>query len=204
MQTSKYFSVSAQGNGFEGVKGITTDVTTQGVGCYIRTLLAEVKDNKTIELSLQVGSTINLKTITWEKLTGTNQYTPLGTSNVSNGLLDYKFTDASPKNGINYYRAKLTTADGTAINSELASAILLQSNQFTLYPNPVNTQLTILSGEANDYEFKLYDAMGKLSLTRTFNGLENTVTINVFPGVYTSVITQKGKTIYTTKIVKAP
>ncbi len=204
LQTSKYFSVSAQGNGFEGVKSITTDVTTQGVGCYVRTLLAEVKDNKTIELSLQVGSTLNLKTITWEKLTGTNQYTPLGTSNVLNGILDYNFNDASPKKGINYYRAKLTTADGTAINSELASAILLQSNQFTLFPNPVNTQLTILSGEAADYEFKLYDAMGKLSLTKTFNGLENTLPINVYPGVYTSVITQKGKIIYTTKIVKTP
>ncbi|MEB0015153.1 T9SS type A sorting domain-containing protein, partial [Glaciimonas sp. Cout2] len=82
----------------------------------------------------------------------------------------------------NYYRAKLTTVDGTNVNSDLASAILLQSNQFTLYPNPVNAQLTILSGEANDYELKLYDAMGKLSLTKTFNGLQNTVPINVYPG----------------------
>ncbi len=204
VQSSKYFAVSAQGDGFEGVKSFTIDVTTQGVGCYIRTLLAEVKDNKTIGLSLQVGSTLNLKTITWEKLTGTNQYTAFGTSNVVNGVLAYQFTDASPKKGINYYRAKLTTVDGTNVNSDLASAILLQSNQFTLYPNPVNAQLTILSGEANDYELKLYDAMGKLSLTKTFNGLQNTVPINVYPGVYTSVITQKGKIIYSTKIVKAP
>ncbi|MEB0248625.1 MULTISPECIES: S8 family peptidase [unclassified Mucilaginibacter] len=204
VQSSKYFAVSAQGDGFECVKSFTIDFTTQGVGCYIRTLLAEVKDNKTIGLSLQVGSTLNLKTITWEKLTGTNQYTAFGTSNVVNGVLAYQFTDASPKKGINYYRAKLTTVDGTNVNSDLASAILLQSNQFTLYPNPVNAQLTILSGEANDYELKLYDAMGKLSLTKTFNGLQNTVPINVYPGVYTSVITQKGEIIYSTKIVKAP
>ncbi|MCO5933916.1 S8 family peptidase [Mucilaginibacter sp. RB4R14] len=203
-QSSKYFAVSAQGNGFEGVKSFTIDATTQGVGCYIRTLLAEVRDNKTIELSLQVGSTLNLKTIMWEKLTGTDRYTTFGTSNVVTGVLAYKFTDASPKKGINYYRARLTTVDGTNVNSDLASAILLQSNQFTLYPNPVNTQLTILSGEANDYELKLYDAIGRLSLTKTFNGLQNTVPINVYPGVYTSVITQKGKIIYSTKIVKAP
>ncbi|MET3978733.1 hypothetical protein ABIB62_001302 [Mucilaginibacter sp. UYP25] len=203
-QSSTYFAVSARGNGFEGVRSVTIDVTNQGVGCYIRTLLAEVTDNKTIELSLQVGSTLNLKTITWEKLTGTGQYTAFGTSTVNNGLLEYRFTDASPKKGINYYRAKLTTADGFNVTSELASAILLQSNQFTLYPNPVNTQLTILSGEANDYELKLYNSIGRLSLTKTFNGLQNTVPINVMPGVYTSVITQKGKVIFSAKVIKAP
>ncbi|MCQ6961450.1 S8 family peptidase [Mucilaginibacter sp. JC4] len=204
MQSSNYYAVSAQGNGFEGVKSYTIDVTTQGVGCYVRTLLADVKDNKAIALSLQIGSVLNLKTITWEKLTGTDQYVALGTTNITASALDYQFTDTSPKKGINYYRVKLTTTDGTSIYSDLASAVLLQSNQFTLFPNPVGAQLTILSGESNDYEFKLYDAMGKLSFSKTFNGFENTIPLSLMPGTYISVITLKGKILYTGKILKSP
>jgi hypothetical protein len=204
LQSSKYYAVSALGNGFEGVKSYTIDITTQGVGCYIRTLLASVADNKTILLSLQTGSVINLKTITWQRLTGTNQYADLGTTNTAAGVLDYQFTDSFPKKGINYYRAKLTTTDGTVIYSDLASTVLLQGNQFTLFPNPVGAQLTILSGELNDYEFKLYDAMGKLSLNKTFNGLINTMQLNLLPGTYIGVITQKGKIVYSGKLYKSP
>ncbi|QHS55721.1 S8 family serine peptidase [Mucilaginibacter sp. 14171R-50] len=203
-RSSNYFAVAAQGDGFEGVKSLTIDVTNQGVGCYIRTLLARVTDDKTIELSLQVGSTLNLKTITWQKLTGKDQYLTLGTTNVSAAVLDYTFIDGSPKKGINYYRVLLTTADGTSTGSDLASAIWLQPSQFTVYPNPFKTQLTILSGEANDYDLRLYDAMGKLSFAKTFNGLQNTLQVNVIPGVYTSVISQKGKPIYSVKIIRVP
>ncbi|MBB3967423.1 S8 family peptidase [Mucilaginibacter phyllosphaerae] len=202
-QTSNYYAVSAMGNGFEGIKSYTLDATTQGVGCYIRTLLATVIDNKSIQLALQVGSVLNLKTITWEKLTGNNQYTTLGTTNTTAGLLDYTFTDVNPKKGINYYRATLTTTDGLVTRSDLAGAVLLQPNQFTLFPNPVGAQLTILAGELNDYELKLYDALGKLSLTTTFNGLQNTVSLNLVPGTYVGVITLKGKIVYSGKIFKA-
>jgi hypothetical protein len=203
MQSSKYYAVSAQGNGFEGIKSFTIDVTNQGVGCYVKALLANVADNKSITLNLTLGSVLNLKAITWEKLTGTNLYTALGSTNINANMLAYSFTDTYPKKGINYYRAKLTTADDKIIYSDLASATLLQSNQFTLFPNPVTTQLTILTGEQKDFEIVFYNSVGKLTLRQTINGLQNNIPINLTPGTYVCAITLNGKIIFTTKIIKA-
>lgn len=199
-QTSSYFAVSAQGDGFEGIKSLTIDATTQGVGCYIRTLLANVVNN-TIALDLQIGSVVNLKSITWEKLTGNNTYATLGTTTVSSALA-YQFIDANPKKGIQYYRAKLITNDGSIIYSDLADAAFLQPSQFTVYPNPVSTQVNILSGDINNYEFKLYDAGGRLSLDKTINELHNTFQLNLNPGIYIYMIMLKGKIVYQGKLIK--
>lgn len=199
-QSSAYFAVSAQGADFEGLKSITIDVNNQGVGCYVESLLADVLGNS-IVLSLQIGSVFNLKSITWEKLTGINAYTPLGTTVVGTTLA-YQFTDFNPKKGIQYYRAKLITNDGKIIYSDLANATFLQSSQFTLYPNPVHTQLNILSGDINDYEFKLFDAGGRVSFDKTINELNNVIQLNINPGVYIYVITLKGKIIYQGKLIK--
>ncbi|MEO7211153.1 S8 family serine peptidase [Mucilaginibacter sp.] len=201
-QTSKYFAVSAQGNGFEGIKSYTIDATTQGVGCYIKTLLADVTADQKIVLNLSVGSVINLKDITWEKLTGPDKYATIGTSTIAANALSYQFTDPSPKKGINYYRAKLGTTDGKTIYSDNASAVLLQSAQFTLYPNPITTQLNILSGDLKDYELKLYDSMGILRLTKTFNGLQNAIPVNLMPGIYACTIGLNGTILYKQKVVK--
>jgi hypothetical protein len=200
MQTSKFFAVAAQGNGFEGIRSFTINATTQGVGCYVKTLLADVA-NKNIALSLSLGSTLNLKSITWEKLTGTNSYTPLGTTAIT-GTLNYNFTDTNPKKGLNYYRATLTTTDNKLIYSELANVIFLNVNQVTIYPNPVSTQLNVLTGELKDYDIKLYDNMGRVSFKQTFNGLQNSIPINVMPGFYVCTIAAEGKVIYTGKIIK--
>ena len=201
MQTSKFFAVSALGNGFEGIRSLTINAGTQGVGCYVKTLLADVTNNNAITLNLTLGSVQNLKSITWQKLTGTNAYTDLGTTNLTNALA-YNFIDADPKKGINYYRAALTTQGNKIIYSDLASAILLQSNQVTLFPNPVTTQLNILTGELNTYELKLYDYMGRLSLKKEFNGLQNIIPVNLQPGVYACTIMMNGKVIYRGKIIK--
>ncbi|RFZ81054.1 T9SS C-terminal target domain-containing protein [Mucilaginibacter terrenus] len=201
MQSSKYFAVSATGNGFEGVRSYTINATTQGTGCYVKNILAEVNNNNSIKLTLNVGSVFNLSSITWEKQTGINMYTDIGNSALKTAL-SYQFIDTNPKKGINYYRARLTKTDGSAIYSDLASAILLQSNQITLYPNPVSTQLNILTGELNTYELKLYDAMGILRFSKTLNGLQNAISLNVMPGMYICTVSANSKILYQGKIVK--
>ena len=199
-QTSKYFAVSAAGNGFEGLKSYTTDVTTQGVGCYVKTLLANVIGTKVL-LDLSLGSTVNLKTITWEKMTGPALFTSIGASPVITNQLSYQFTDAAPK-AVQYYRAKLITTDNLVIYTDTVKAVILQNKQFAVYPNPVDKQFTILSGDINNYDFKLYDAGGKLSITQTLNNLQNTVAVNLNPGVYVYVISLAGHVVYNGKLIK--
>lgn len=199
-QASKYFAVSAKGNGFEGLKSYTIDATVQGVGCYVKTLLANVADNKVL-LNLSLGSVLNLKTITWEKMTGANTFTAIGTTPIVTNQLSYQFTDAAPKH-VQYYRAKLTTSDNEVIYSDLVRAIVLQSRQFAVFPNPVNTEFTVLSGDINNYDFKLYDASGKLSMTKVLNNLQNVIPVNLNPGIYVYVIALNGNVVYNGKMIK--
>jgi hypothetical protein len=199
-QTSRYFAVSAAGNGFEGLKSYTIDVTTQGVGCYVKTLLATVTGNKVL-LDLSLGSTVNLKSISWEKMTGPAAFTSIGGSPVITNQLGYQFTDVAPK-PVQYYRAKLITADNQVIYTDTVKAVVLQNKQFAVYPNPVDKQFTILSGDINNYDFKLYDASGKLSLTQTLNNLQNTVAVNLNPGIYVYSISLSGNVVYSGKLIK--
>ncbi|WDF53994.1 S8 family peptidase [Mucilaginibacter sp. KACC 22063] len=199
-QTSAYFAVSAQGDGFEGLKSYTINATTQGVGCYVRNLIANVQNNQ-IVLSLQIGTTTGLQTITWEKLGPLNQYKPIGSTTASQSL-DYTFTDPSPQKGTNYYRTRFTTIDGKNYYSDIANATFLSDNQFVVYPNPVSSQVNIISGSINNYEFKLYDTTGKLYITRTLDNLQNSFQINVSPGLYVYTIRLNGKTIYSGKLIK--
>jgi hypothetical protein len=200
-QTSPYFAVSALGGRFEGVKSYTINAATQGVGCYIKTLLANV-EGKTVVLNLQLGSILNLKAITWQKQTGTDTYTNIGTTTINGTALSYQFVDANPKKGTQYYRVMFTTTNNQIIYTDLASADYLQANQFVVYPNPVNTQVNILSGEINNYEFKLYDMGGKLSLSKSITELQNTIPLSISPGVYIYVITLNGKIIHRGKLIK--
>jgi len=199
-QTSKYFAVSAAGNGFEGIKSYTIDVTTQGVGCYVKTLLANVTGSKVL-LNLYLGSTVNLKSITWEKMTGPASFKSIGTSAVIANQLSYQFTDTAPKQ-VQYYRAKLTTADNQVIYTDTVKAVVLQNKQFAVYPNPVDKQFTVLSGDINNYDFKLYDASGKLSITQILNNLQNTVPVSLNPGIYVYVISLDGHVVYNGKLIK--
>lgn len=199
-QTSTYFAVSATGSGFEGIKSYTIDATTQGVGCYVKTLLANVVNN-TVVLNLQLGSVYNLKSITWEKTTAAGQYNTLATIPVST-TVNYIYTDNNPRQGKQYYRAKLTTANDEIIYSNIADAVYLQPSQFVIYPNPVAGQINIISGDINNYEFKLYGTDGKLNMVKSINELQNTIPVKLMTGIYVYTIELNGKVVYNGKLIK--
>jgi hypothetical protein len=199
-QTSNYYAVSATGNGFEGIKSYTIDATTQGVGCYVKTLLANVVNN-TVVLNLQLGSVYNLKSITWEKTTPSGQYNTLNTIPVST-TVDYMYTDNNPRQGKQYYRAKLTTTNGDIIYSNIADVVYLQPSQFVIYPNPVAGQINIISGDINNYEFKLYSTDGKLNMVKSINELQNTIPVKLIAGIYVYTIELNGKVVYNGKLIK--
>ena len=199
-QSSLYYAVSAQGKGFEGIKSYTIDASNQGVGCYVKTLLANVANNDVL-LNLDLGSVVNLSTIVWEKLTTNNQYVQFGTSNLTQSL-SYQFTDPNPRKGIQFYRAKLITANNTIVYSNPASANYLQLNQFVVYPNPVGKLLNVLGGDINKYQFKLYDSNGRLSMNVDLTQIRSTIQLTISPGLYIYVILLNGKIIDQGKLVK--
>jgi len=203
LKSSNYFAVSAIGpGGFEGVRSLTTDITMQGVGCYVKTLLADVV-NGTVRLTLNLGTVFQLKKITWEKEWGVNKFTQLGSTLINTNKLNYIFFDKNIKLGIQYYRVTLEMTDGTKIESDLASAIFISNNEFVVYPIPCTDYLNILSGSTDTYEIDIFDTAGKKVINQTLQGLEQQLYLkNLGAGVYIGVIYIKGLKKYVSKIIK--
>lgn len=115
----------------------------------------------------------------------------------------YEFVDEHPISGISYYRLKQMDTDGQYEYSEMISVEYSSvQNDFKLYPNPANDQMTIhLSQEQYEpIEITLFDATGKLVYnSKTMDEILN---IHFLPnGLYTAIINASGK-IYRARFTK--
>jgi hypothetical protein len=201
--SSDYFAISpVHPEGFEGLRSLTINAASQGVGCYVQSLLADINTENAVTLTLNLGTAMGMKSIKWEKQTGANSYSLLGVS-AANTSLTYTFTDFTPKQGIQYYRAILTTQDGREITSDLASVIFLNTHQFTLFPNPVSQTFTILSGTIDDFELSIYNSQGQKVRTELLNNISQYYSLEGLKnGIYICVISLRGRPLYRSKIIK--
>lgn len=199
--TGKYFAVAANGSNFTGLKSYTIDYTQQGVSCYIKSLFASTTSDDKIKIDLNIGTTLGIKNIIWEKQTGVNTYTALQQTKPGSNVLDYTIFDDKPKKGIQFYRVTFETTAGNVI-SDLVSATFLKENEFSFYPNPVTDYLTILSGSFEDYSLAIFNILGqkvfeeKAASTNRFN-LSALAT-----GVYVGVINKNGEQVKKIKLIK--
>lgn len=105
---------------------------------------------------------------------------------------EYELYDHNPFSGINYYRLKQTNIDKTFKYSQTINIQFNNNYDFSVFPNPLNNNQTLLITLNNNFksqvELTIYDASGKIVLTRFFNiadqkeiKLEN---LNLSSGLY--------------------
>ena len=101
-------------------------------------------------LSWTTATEINILNYTIERSSDGAVFSAIGTVTAKNGVSNaYTFTDFSMNTGNNYYRLRITGADGTVSYS----GVVVLSNTTTtlalsLYPNPVINQVTITHSKA--------------------------------------------------------
>ncbi|QLH44200.1 MAG: hypothetical protein HWD58_00315 [Bacteroidota bacterium] len=66
-----------------------------------------------------------------------------GLNGNSQSILNYAYTDAYPINGHNYYRLHQEDLDGKVSYSQVVDVYFGNETQVSLYPNPVQNQLTL-------------------------------------------------------------
>ncbi|NEU07263.1 S8 family serine peptidase [Flavihumibacter sp. R14] len=201
---SDYYAVSpVHETGFEGIKSLTINAAEQGVKCYFQSLLADITADKNVSLSISLGTTVGLKNIRWEKRTGPDSFGSLGVTSLTSSLTNYTFIDQNPRQGIQYYRAILETVDGRKIISDLASVIVLNPYNFTVYPNPTAQSLTVLSGTIDDFEFTIFNSQGQKLSTELVNNINQTFSVeHLQNGVYVYMVSLKGKPLFRGKFIK--
>ena len=90
-----------------------------------------------------------------------------GMNGNSNVKLDYTHTDDVPMKGHNYYRLRQVDIDGHYSYSGTVDVYFGTETFVTMYPNPVNTELTvdITTPESSRAQVKIMDATGRVVRT---------------------------------------
>jgi Subtilase family/Secretion system C-terminal sorting domain len=166
-----------------GKRSAAPDVREQGVGCYIKNLLAERIDRQ-IDVTLSLGTTYGLQKITLEKwIDGTFE-----TLQVIEPLSEetFYYTDFQPLQGNNTYRARLHATNGGTI-LDTVTALYPGAEGYLLFPNPATgvSDIQVLTQNAENAVFQLFAADGRLVLTQNMDDIAQAVSVSGIPnGVY--------------------
>ena len=183
-----------------GVRSYTYDYTTQGVGCYIQTFVAELV-NTFAQLDLELGSSYNIKSITWERLT-INGYETLQTINSIQGL-GFRYIDGTAKHGLNTYRAKIELLNGAVIYSD-AISLYNAVQPYFVYPNPVPQyhDLTIITNTPDNAHVQIFNSTGMKVFEQTLTDWSSTISTNrLGKGIYLIRVTQGAELKQTLKLI---
>ncbi|WP_443939477.1 S8 family serine peptidase [Pedobacter sp. MW01-1-1] len=198
---SPYFALSENGTDFNGLKSYTIDYQNQGISCYTVSLNGDVEGDA-VRLNLNIGTTYKLKSFIWEKQIDSETFIPLKVEYLQGGLLQYSIIDLSPKTGIQRYRVTFLTKDSKRIQSNVISIKVLKKDDIVVYPNPVSTDLKVLSGAYYNYSLVLFDAVGRKVFEKIGNGDATFNLTKLGAGLYLGVIFKNKQPIKKIKIIK--
>lgn len=155
------------------------DASMNGAECYINSFYAVLNENGQIELALNLGTWYGLQGIRFEKrINGVWSF--LYDANLPSAF-PVTYTDETPDQGTNTYRARLIMDNGGTITSTEETVYYAGPSGFLLWPNPVQpgASITLLASLTDDNNrFALYDWMGKRVMDVI---LENNQTILKLP-----------------------
>ena len=182
-------------------KSYAFDYTLQGAGCYINSFFADLQGNSAM-LDLNLGTTYNVKSISFEKLTR-DGYITIDSINVINGLV-YNYLSINLKDGITYFRSKLLLANGKVIYSNSVSVLYVTPGKYLVFPSPVrkNENIQILSPIPEEQLFQIIDAMGRIIIQKKIQSVLETITTSgLESGPYYYRILKEGLSVSHGKII---
>lgn len=201
--TQPYYAVAPLVPNYgKGVNSYAVNYTQQGVSCFFNNFLADVYNEHSAVLNLQLGVLYSLQTIRFEKQTAdgwqTLQTIPVGTG------LNYSITDSLLTNGLNTYRAVLSTTSGALLYSDPSTVYYWKNGDYVFFPNPVarHAPLQLLSKQPFNKWVCLYDMNGRKVLQQPVNNTLEQLAVNrLMAGTYIAVVLDGGKKATVQKIV---
>ncbi|MFT3823626.1 MAG: T9SS type A sorting domain-containing protein [Chitinophagaceae bacterium] len=146
----------------------------------------------------------NSRSFIIERSTDGQSFSSIGTvaaAGNSNSIIEYAFTDAAPKSGINYYRLQQVDIDGQKSYSKIASVQFAGTELIGISPNPASSVLhySIYSLQKTQATVTIFSAAGQKMQTSTIavQTGNNTLTTDIHQlpaGVYTLQVLNSGST----------
>lgn len=189
-------------DGRPGIKSYTFNYTIQGVGCYIKSFLADLSDSNRSRIILELGTKFRVRTIDVEKLSGNSiqiveQVAPVD-------KVRYTFLDTLMTKGLNRYRAKITLNNGKIIYSSIETVWYVAQDEFVVFPNPLqqNQFINILTDNSGNNMFQLFSADGKKIFEKTLSqSLDQVYLSGLDKGIYIFTIRKKERKMLSGKLI---
>ena len=170
---------------------------------------AELNSNKSVDVSWTTQQEVNSSHFEIERSADGIKWETIGTVEArGNSALpsDYTFNDASPLQGVNYYRLKMVNINNAYGFTTVKIVHTLQVKSINIFPNPARDFVNISVGHAtSDLNIRLLSQNGQVLQSAKINaGSSTTLTIQVnnYPqGTYIIQISSADGTIQSSKFI---
>lgn len=117
--------------------------------------------------------------------------------------MDYSYTDATPRDGSNYYRLKMVDVDGKFTYSPVQSVLLINmAEKIVVWPSVTRDKIYVQGVDTN-VTVCVSDMTGQLVLkSKVTNPSEGISLVNLQPKLYIVQIIKNGQLATTTKVMK--
>jgi hypothetical protein len=184
--------------GQDGLPSYTFNLSTQGVGCYLRSFRAEA-DNQAARLFLSLGTLFRIRAVVLEKWSS-GQFVPLAIRERPDSLA-YEFRDASLIAGTNRYRVRIVLEDGRNLFSDQEDVFFGGPAGFRLYPSLLRSGETLnlyLADLPDEAYVQVIDLQGRILWQSVIDAIPAPVpTTNLGAGMYIIRIVENGKQVHT-------
>jgi hypothetical protein len=154
-------------------------------------------------LSASIGTLLNVKSITFEKLVN-RQWQPLQNIQPVTGL-DFELGDNNLADGVNTYRVKIGLNNGLFITSEPQSIYYFLTTRYIIFPNPVRTNSTLsvlMKEEPKNTWLLLFNSLGQQVLQQRLTQTVESIPLSKLKGgIYFVIIQKNGKKEFTGRVM---
>lgn len=200
---SLYYTVAPMTGNREGLKAYTINYQLQGVDCYLKTFLADLVNGNTGSLYAEIGSIYNVKSVTFEKLTGSG-YQALHTIQPVTDLI-FEYADMNLVDGVNTYRVKIELTNGHFAYSNSQSIYYFLTTRYIIFPNPVmpaGPLWVLTKEEPQNTQLLLFNTLGQKVLQYRLTQTAEAISLpGLKSGLYFIQIRKNGKREFSGKVM---
>jgi hypothetical protein len=160
-------------------RGIAFAPQTNPVPVTLTSFTAALVSGK-VKLQWATSQEINSKQFVVEKSTDRINFVSIGqvaAAANSNTTHNYQLVDATPADGVNYYRLKTVDIDGKFTYSNI-EVVKYAVKNISVYPNPATTQIVVQHPTSNNGILLITDAQG-MEIKTVSADLSSSSTINI-------------------------
>jgi hypothetical protein len=136
-----------------------------------------------VSLTWKVTEQLNINSYTIEHSTNGTSFTSVQSVTANtNTDATYNAMHANPASGINYYRIRIVSVDGSAKYSEVRIVIFNGKGSLSIFPNPANDKVNIQlpeSWQGKDISIKIINQLGQEIINKQLKNASQVETINV-------------------------